>query len=367
MGNPPPDRRKAAAHAGRPSLAEVAAEAGVSPSTASAALNATRAVRAETRERVIRAAERLGYARTRDARTRGVRARTGRTGVVGLVIDGIAATPFAGRLIQGAQEEARARGFLLLVVDTAGDPQLEASHLRALAERSVDGIVLARGIHQEVERPATIGDLPVVLAGAVPAAGWAVPAVAPDEHEVAALAVGHLFAAGHQRIAFITADAATPATRGRYAGFRAAAEWAGLYDTHAVVERASPDASGGRRVARRLLDHPAGERPTAIFCFNDQVAMGVYQAADALGLDVPRDCSVLGVDDLEVVAAALDPGLTTIALPHREIGRRATSLLLEHIEGRSADVAGPLLLPCDLVERRSVAPPRRMFAWLNRR
>ena len=361
MGKPP-DRREPATDPGRPSIAAVAAEAGVSPSTASAALNGTRAVRPETRERVIRAAELLGYVSRREAQP-----RPGSAGVVGLVIDCIATTPFAGRVIRGAQEAARARGALLLVVDAAGDERLEASHLRALAAHRVDGIVLAHGSHRKVDRPDAIGDLPIVLAGAVPAPGWAVPTVAPDEHEVAALAVGHLFAAGHQHIAFITADADTPATRGRYAGFRAAAEWAGLYDTHAVVERASPDAAGGRRVARRLLDHPAAERPTAIFCFNDQVAMGVYQAAEALGLDVPRDCSVLGVDDLDLVAAALEPGLTTIALPHHEIGRQATSLLLERIEGRATDAAGPLLLACDLVERRSVAPPRRKFAWLNRR
>jgi LacI family transcriptional regulator len=85
--------------------------------------------------------------------------------------------------------------------------------------------------------------------------------------------------------------------------------------------------------------------------------MGVYQAAAALGLDVPRDCSIVGVDDLEIVAAALQPGLTTIALPHREMGRWGMSTLLDRIDGTAADAAEPLLLACELVERGSVAPP----------
>ena len=113
----------------------------------------------------------------------------------------------------------------------------------------------------------------------------------------------------------------------------------GIYDRHAVVERTSPDAAGGRRMGRRLLDQPPGDRPTAILCYNDQVAMGVYQAAEAVGLEVPRDCSVVGVDDLEVISAALDPGLTTMALPHLEMGRRGMAALLERIAGAGAGAA----------------------------
>ena len=95
-----------------------------------------------------------------------------------------------------------------------------------------------------------------------------------------------------------------------------------------------------------------------MFCFNDQMAMGVYQAASALGLAVPADCSIVGVDDLEIVADALEPGLTTIALPHRAMGRWGMTTLLDRIEGASTDAASPLLLACELVERGSVAPPR---------
>jgi len=104
-----------------------------------------------------------------------------------------------------------------------------------------------------------------------------------------------------------------------------------------------------------------------VFCFNDQIAMGVYQAAAALGIDIPGDCSVLGVDDLDLVAAALEPALTTIALPHREMGRWGMTRLLDLIDSAghvdhgasgATDAPAPLYVRCELVERGSVAPPR---------
>ncbi len=170
-------------------------------------------------------------------------------------------------------------------------------------------------------------------------------------------AVAHLVAAGHRRIAMASTTDDAPATRGREAGYRAALAEAGLDGGGAHVERGSSDAHGGRAAGRRLLDRPPAERPTAVFCFNDQMAMGVYQAASALGLAVPADCSVIGVDDLEIVAAALEPGLTTIALPHREMGRWGMTTLLDRIEGTATDAPSTLLLACALVERGSVAPP----------
>lgn len=345
------------AAAGRPNITAVAELAGVSPTTVSHALSGTRSVRAETRARVIRAAAELGYTPNRLAS--GLRMR--RTGVIGLASDRIATTPFAGRIVQGAQEAARERGAVLMTVDSEGDPELEATQLRSLADHRVDGILLARMFHQEVERPPALGSLPAVLVDAVPADGWHVPAVAPDEHAIAATAVAHLLGAGHRRIAFAMTTDDTPASRGREEGFRVALDDAGLGGSRALVERGISDASGGRAAGLRLLDRPDGERPTAVFCFNDQMAMGVYQAAAALGLDVPRECSVLGVDDLDIVAAALEPPLTTIALPHRQMGRWGATALLDLIDGgalQTTDAAAPLFLRCDLVERGSVAPPR---------
>ena len=345
----------------RPSITSVAAMAGVSPTTVSHALSGTRPVRTETRERVLRAAAELGYTPNRLAS--GLRLQ--RSGVIGLASDLIAITPFAGRIVQGAQDAARERGAVVMVVDSEGDEGLEARQLRSLTDHRVDGILLARMFHQEVVRPEALGTLPVVLVNAVPTHGWRVPAIAPDEHGIAATAVARLLASGHRHIAFATTTDDSPASRGREAGFRAALDDAGIDGSRALIERGTSDASGGRAAGRRLLDRPETERPTAVFCFNDQMAMGVYQAATALGLDVPRECSVLGVDDLDIVAGALEPALTTIALPHREMGRWGMTVLLDLIDAGAraasteADATAPLFLRCQLVERGSVAPPRR--------
>lgn len=343
-----------------PSITSVAAAAGVSPTTVSHALSGTRPVRAETRERVLRAAAELGYTPNRLAS--GLRLQ--HSGVIGLASDRIAITPFAGRIIQGAQDAARERGAVLMVVDSEGDRGFEARQLRSLADHRVDGILLARMFHQEVERPEALGRVPVVLVNAVPAAEWRVSAIAPDEQGIAATAVAHLLANGHRRIAFATTTDDSPASRGREAGFRAALGDAGIDGSRMLIEHASSDASGGRVAGRRLLERPDAERPTAVFSFNDQMAMGVYQAAAALGLDVPRECSVLGVDDLDIVASALEPALTTIALPHREMGRWGMTVLLDLIADTDgpvsdADAAGPVFLRCELIERGSVAPPAR--------
>lgn len=344
--------------AGRPmpraGIRSVARAAGVSPTTVSHAFSGTRAVRAETRDRVLHAAAALGY--TPDRVAQGM--RRGRTGVVGFASDRIATTPFAGRIIQGAQEVARDHDVLLMVVDSEGDAELEARQLRALAAQRVDGILVARMFHQVVERPHVPGDVPLVLVDAAPEPGWQVPAVVPDERGIASTAVRRLLAAGHRRIALASTLADAPARAGREAGFREELAAAGLGVPRSAITRATSDAEGGRTAGRALLDRPLHERPTAIFCFNDQMAMGAFQAAAALGLDVPSDLSVIGVDDLELIAAGLVPGLTTIALPHREMGRWGMRSLLAGLDGTD-DALEPTLvrLTCDLVERGSVASP----------
>lgn len=338
----------------RPGIRAVARAAGVSPTTVSHTFSGSRGVRAETRERVLRAAATLGYTPNRVAQ--GLRRR--RTGVIGFASDRIATTPFAGRIVQGAQEVASEHDLLLMLVDSEGDRELESRQFRALAAQQVDGVLVARMSHQVVARPERVGELPVALADGTPETGWAVPAVVPDEEAIAATAVDRLIGSGHRRLAFVNADDDAPAVHGRASGFRAALERAGIDPAAAMTRSEASDAVGGRRAGRILLERGPHERPTAIFCFNDQMAMGVYQAAAALGLAVPTDVSVVGVDDLELVSAALEPGLTTIALPHREMGRAGMRALLEVIDRGSASPE-PVTsrLTCELVERGSVASP----------
>lgn len=341
-----------APRARRARIGDVAAEAGVSITTVSHALSGARAVSAETRLRVLQAAAALGYAPDRLAS--GLRRR--RTGLVGFVGDNVATTPFAGRLISGARDFALDHDSLVLVTESDGDPAREQRVIDRLLAQRVDGLLIARMYHQRVPRPDLPDDVPVVLVDAVPATGWSADAVIPDEAQITVLACEHLLQAGHRDIAYVGTSDTSRAARARLIGIRAGL---GLGSLGLPAERlvtSSSDAAGGREAGARLF--ATTPRPTAIICFNDQIAMGVMQAAARRGLRVPQDVSVVGVDDLHPVADALDPGLTTVALPHAEMGRWAMARLLARIERTLDDPPGHLeIVPGTLVERGSVAPP----------
>jgi LacI family transcriptional regulator len=165
-------------------------------------------------------------------------------------------------------------------------------------------------------------------------------------------------AAGHTRIGFLNNTDDVPATRDRLRGFRATLTEAGLDGDAALVESELSEVPGGYEAARRMLDR--ADRPTALFCYNDRMAMGAYRAAAELGLSIPGDLSVVGFDDQQLIAANLHPGLTTVALPHYEMGAWATESLIDAIEGKT-DLAlmalHPTILDCPLVLRESVAAP----------
>jgi LacI family transcriptional regulator len=186
----------------------------------------------------------------------------------------------------------------------------------------------------------------------------AFPAVVPDEVEGARTAVAELLGHGHTCVGFVTNVDDIPATHGRLEGYRAALGNAGIAFDAALVIAEESEASGGYRAARRLLE--GRQPPTGLFCFNDRMAMGAYRAAVELGLRIPADVSVVGFDNHEYIAEGLYPGLTTIALPHYEMGAWAVDRLLGLLDD-PGDVAPapPKLMPCPLVRRDSVAPPRQ--------
>ena len=160
--------------------------------------------------------------------------------------------------------------------------------------------------------------------------------------------------AGHRRIAFLNNIDDIPATQGRLEGYRQVLREAGIEPDDRLVARAETVADGGYRAARALFD--LAPRPTAVFCFNDRMAMGVYQAASEVGLRIPEDLSVVGFDNQELIADGLRPGLTTVALPHHEMGVWAVDTLVRRIQDPTARPE-QLELRCPLVPRASVAPP----------
>ena len=333
-------------------MADVAQASGVSMATASRALSDHPKVAATTRRRIQAVAEDLGYVHNTVAQS----LRTQRSRTLGFVSDHIATTPYAGRLILGAQEAAAAQGWLLLLLNSGGDPELERREIQTLLQRQIDGLIYAAMYHQVLTPPPLLSTVPSVLLDARTEDG-ALPSVVPDEVGGALAAVTELLRHGHRRIGFVTNIDDIPATRGRAEGYRRALRQAGVdYDPDLVVaDEGSPH--GGYLAAISLLDRP--NRPTALFCFNDRMAMGAYQASTALSLRVPSDVSIVGFDNQEVIADGLRPGLTTMALPHYEMGAWAVQTLLARLHEPNIDVEHAVL-PCPLIRRASVDLPARL-------
>jgi LacI family transcriptional regulator, galactose operon repressor len=331
-------------------ISDVASAAGVSIATVSAALNDVESARisAGTQQRVREAAASLGYVPNRLAQ--GLRAQRSRT--IGFIGDEVATTPYAVEMVLGALEAARAADQVLLLMNTQGDPELEARELATLLQHQVDGVLYATMYHRSVEVPAGLGATPVVLVDAE-SSDPAVSSVVPDEVAGAMTAVGELLEHGHCRIGFINNSEPVLATSGRLEGYQAALEQAGIGLDPTLIVAAPPTVEGGYRAARQLLELPAP--PTGLFCFRDLMAMGAYQAATEASLRIPQDLSIVGFDNMEFTAG-LYPGLTTVALPHYEMGSWGVQQLLALMESPT-ERAKQVQLSGQLIRRRSVAPP----------
>lgn len=345
----------------RAKIRDVAERAGVSTATVSLALNGNGSrISAATVATVRQAAKDLGYQPNAAARS----LRTERTQTLAMISDQIITTPYANRMVLGAQEAAWEREHLLFVVNTNGDPEQEAAYIAALQARNVDGFICASMYHRR-------GPVPEALRGAT-VVGMDIelpePALAsfvPDEVGGARAATQTLIEAGHRRIAHITDPEWVPAQGLRLAGFTTTMRAAECWDPSLVriPERSAVDinqSDWGEHATAELLALPSP--PTAIFAYNDRTAIGVYRAARAAGLRIPEDLSVIGFDDQELVATELRPRLTTVALPHRELGRAAAGAVLAAIDpsAREAELerpTTPILVSCPMVHRESVGPP----------
>ncbi|WIB63208.1 LacI family DNA-binding transcriptional regulator [Curtobacterium sp. MCBD17_040] len=340
----------------RVGIKDVAAEAGVSVTTVSHILNDVDFLRAseETRERVKDAAKRLGYGPNRMAR--GLRMQ--RSEMIGLLSEEIATTPHAGRIILGAQNAARRHGLTLVIINTERDDV--AANATALIRQQVDGVLYATMFHREITPPTELDGIPTVVIDSTDRTGTH-PAVAPNERGGARAAMQELLTHGHRRIGFMNNVDDVPATRERLAGYRESLQQAGIAIDEALVHAAPSESPGGYEAARALLG--LADRPTALFCYNDRMAMGAYRAAAEMGLRIPQDVSIVGFDNQEIIAEGLFPALTTVALPHYEMGEWALERLVQLQGGSPADDhtadTEPVFLPCPIVRRESIATPPR--------
>jgi LacI family transcriptional regulator len=335
-------------------IRDVAKRAEVSVTTVSHVLNDVPDARVhpDTRARVRRAAAELGYVPNRMARG----LRTHRSDIIGLISDSIATTPYAGKIIVGAHDAALRLGRTLVLVNTEADPVVEERDVDALLRHQVDGVIYATMYHRHVTLPVTLADTPTVLLDATSGSGD-VPSVVPDEVGGGRTATEELLRHGHRRIGFATNVDDVPATHGRLAGYQQALAVAGIAFDDNLVVAAESETWGGYHAARQLLDRD--DRPTALFCYNDRMAMGAYRAAAELGLAIPTDLSIVGFDNQELIAVGLHPRLTTVALPHYEMGSWAVDRLVAMIDNPDPKhtATEPTHLLCPLVRRDSVSEP----------
>lgn len=332
----------------RVGIRDVASAAGVSTATVSHALNGLGSMTDETRRRVVKVAQDLNYRPNRMAR--GLRRERSHT--IGFLDDTVATTPFAVTMLRGAQDAAVMSKYSMLLASSGSRPEVENQEIALLRSFPVDGLIIGRMFHQYVDVDVAALGLPIVLVNGR-ARQDDVTALVPDEANIGSVATNALIGAGHRDVAHLSIATPGCARDGRVAGYLSAIRGVGqeriFYGKEATTEAA-------REVALQFLQ--AANRPTAIFCFNDQMAMGVYQAATRVGIRIPEDLSVIGVDDLQIIAAALDPALTTVALPHYDMGRRAVQRLLELIDGVASEGTTEHLA-CQIVPRGFIAAPYR--------
>ncbi|WP_240766867.1 LacI family DNA-binding transcriptional regulator [Paraburkholderia flava] len=326
------------------SISSVAEQAGVSVATVSRVLNDHSNVKPATRERVLAAIEASGYRVNELARN----LRTAESRLLLTMVPDVG-NPFYAEIVRGIDSVARQHGYFMLLCDTGADPGRERSYFDLLRRRRADGAICLDPATVQQALAEESGTLPwVACCEFDPAVG--VPYVGIDNYRAARDAVRHLLARGCRRIALVNSGDSYLYARQREEGYADALREAGVEpDPRWRVGVASLDYVAGSAAAAALMQLP--EQPDAVFAVSDTLAIGVIAGLRAAGRRVPDDIAVVGFDDISL-AAQVDPPLTTIAQPMRELGETAARLLLQRLADPSAEVPG-VLLPHKLVVRRS--------------
>jgi LacI family transcriptional regulator len=308
----------------------------------------------QTRRRVLDAAATLDYYPNSVAR----QLARGASRTIGLVLrqspEQVANDGLLAETLRGLSSAARAADHRVLVETLVPG---EGSYANLVRSGRTDGLIVSGPRYDDEELVELARDgFPVVIQGSLP--GLDVPSVDVDNEAGARLAVEHLLALGHRRIACITnAPTAYTAASERVAGYREALAAAGIDEEPGMIAEGAFDAQSGHRAMADILSRST---PDAIFVASDVVAIGAIAGLREAGLSVPGDVSVVGFDAIPL-AAYLDPPLTTISLPAHDLGRAAGRALLDRIAGRP--VAGRTLLPTELIVRASTAPRHGATRW----
>jgi LacI family transcriptional regulator len=329
------------------SVTDVAERAGVSLGTVSNVLNHPDRVAAATRKRVQRAIKELGFVRNEAAR----QLRAGRSKSIGLVVLDVA-NPFFTDIAAGVEQAAADQGLSVLLCNSAGDTDREKHYVSLLEEHRSYGILLTPvlTVSRQMETIRRRGT-PVVLVdhGATPQQC----SVSVDDVVGGQLAAAHLLEQGHERIAFVGGPMAIKQVSDRLEGARSAFRAAGRdEDRITVVETDVMNVTAGRTAGQHLAALSPRQRPTATFCANDLVALGLLQEMTRQRLAVPEDMAIVGYDDIEFASAAAVP-LTSVRQPRSQLGRAATELLIDEVERAASHRHRQVVFEPELVVRAS--------------
>jgi LacI family transcriptional regulator len=333
----------------RATIRQVASAAGVSIATVSRVLNGRPDVAPQTREAVLRVVRDHGFSTNRNARA----LSGGRTGLVGVTLPVVHGGHFTA-ILAGVTEGLYEQDMRAVLCPTLHRYEREVNLLERLLHGTTDaGILMLPEESNEELRALQRQGYPFVVVDPRAPTEDGIAAVSAANASGARVATEHLLALGHRRIGAITGPSDWLASSERLNGFRSALAAAGVLAEPGLVREAGFQAGAGDEAARSLLDLP--ERPTAIFAFNDELAVSVLRGARERGLRVPDDVSVVGFDDSEK-ARITTPALTSVRQPLAEMGRMAVTLLLQMLESERVEGVG-VELAIRLVERDSAAPP----------
>jgi LacI family transcriptional regulator len=332
-------------------MMDVARAAGVSQATVSLVLNGSPGARfsLSTRNRVTRAADELGYRFVRRSKGRAADEQV----VIGFIADEITSDPWMALAFDGAREKALEYGYTACLTVASGDAEADFLGPADGSERSLLGIIYGTILTRRVEPPPALLKRQAVLLNCYDAERR-LPSVLPGDLVGGRVATERLIRAGCRRVALITGQQGLDATRDRLKGYRQALASHDIPYEPELVRPGNWEPSSGYAMTRALM--ALARPPDGIFCANDMMALGCYDALREAGRRVPEDVAVIGFDDREI-AQSMRPSLTTLVLPQREMGAIAATMLIEAAGGL---VAGPtqIKVECPLVERSSVQAPR---------
>jgi DNA-binding LacI/PurR family transcriptional regulator len=354
LTNAPPeseqDERQGVAVPRRPTMKDVARHAGVSVSTVSYVLNNSGPVATSRRTRVLDAVRVLNYTPNESARS--LKRRS--TSTIGLVVPDLA-NQFFALVTEGVERAAAERDVLVVLCAPEATERPVSHHAKLLQSQRLDGVVYLSGTGTS---PSLILELarsgPVVLVDEQ-ISGFGLPAVVSDGRRGAREVAAYVLEQGHRRLAVIGGPTVLWTAEQRLAGYREAVAAAGLPPDEVPVFVGDYRQESGRALAEQALSGPPGQRPTALLCANDLMAIGALEYCRSAGIRVPDDVSIVGFDDVPI-ASLLTPALTTVRQPAREMGYAAAKLLFDRLAG-AADAELAEVFPATVQIRDSVLPP----------